>query len=103
VAKPGSTAPQAGITITNADEGKTLHIKVGGLVVVRLTAGSGMQPWNVVAPDPAVLAPAGQQTYQAVGAGTAEIAATDRPSCPPGNICPQFIQAFKATVVVDAG
>lgn len=112
-AKPTSVAPPAPpgtVTITNADQGKTFHAKIGSTVLVSLTYPSGMQPWNIQAPDPAVLAsatpppaPAGAatQAYRAIAAGTTSIMATDRAACPSGQVCPQFIQAFKATVTVD--
>ncbi|HEX6511945.1 MAG TPA: hypothetical protein VF157_06585 [Chloroflexota bacterium] len=101
---PSSPAPAAGtLTITNANEGQTLHAKVGWTVVVALTAGNGMQPWVVDPPPAAMLAPAGAgTTYRAVAPGSLSITATDRPVCQPGQVCPHFIQAFKATVIVDA-
>jgi len=112
-ANTGGSALAPAITITNADEGKTFHVKVNQVVDVSLTADSGMQNWNVQDPDPAVLKPivnpaaaAAQgvtlRAFQAAAAGTAAIMATDRPACPPGQFCPQFIRAFKATVIVDA-
>jgi hypothetical protein len=81
-------------------------------VLVILTASNGMRPWAITTPDPAILAPAanppagaGQTAlgYRAAAPGTAEIMATDRPACAPGQACPQFIVAFRATVVVDTG
>ncbi|MFI5266108.1 MAG: hypothetical protein ACHQ7M_01895 [Chloroflexota bacterium] len=99
------------MTITNADEGKTVHARIGTTVIVALKYDSGMQNWTIQPPDPAVLAPAAAlapvpstttQAYRAAAAGTAPIAATDRAACSPGQACPQFIVAFKATVIVDA-
>lgn len=97
------------ITITNADDGKTLSVAVGSTVDLVLTSDSGMQPWMVQAPDPAVLAPAASppapagavaRGYRAIAAGTTTVSATDRPACSPGQVCPHFIRAFRATVAV---
>lgn len=107
----GGTALQPNVTITTADEGKTFNVKVGAVIDVDLKADSGMQPWAVQNPDPAVLqaipnpaAAAAQgvtlRSFKAVGAGTAPIMATDRPQCSPGQACPQFIRAWKVTIVV---
>ena len=109
---PAAPAQPTGITITTADEGKTLHVKLGASVGVVLTTTTGMQPWNISPPDARILASAGNppaasgqtaQGYRAAAAGTADVTATDRPACKPGEICAQFIRAFKATVVVDPG
>lgn len=97
------------MTITDADEGKTFNVGVGTAVNLELATGSGMQPWVVEPPNAAVLAlaaappaPAGTVTqgYRAVAAGTARIMATERPTCNPGQVCPKFIRAFQATVIV---
>jgi hypothetical protein len=102
---PATPAP-ATVTVTNADLGKTLQVKVGATVVVALAAAPGMQPWVIQPPNSAVLATAapvgGSPAYRAARAGTAEIRATDRPVCNPGQACAQLVQAFKATVIVSA-
>ncbi len=68
---------------------------------VALTTDSGMNPWVIEAPNPAILAPGGSpNSYKAAGRGTATIMASERPICNPGQICPHFIRAFQATVVV---
>jgi len=68
-----------------------------------------MQNWIIEAPNPAVLAPAAApapvpsvtvQAYRAAAAGTAAIGASDRAACNPGQACPHFVLAFKATIVV---
>ena len=43
-----------------------------------------------------------RQLYRAAGPGTVTISATSRPVCNPGQVCPQFIRAWRVTVVVDA-
>jgi predicted secreted protein len=115
VAKPSAPAPaaptgQSTVTITNADEGSTIHVRTGTTVVLALKYDSGMQSWSVEAPDPAVLVPAAApppapgtttQAYRAAAGGTAAIMATDRAACNPGQACPRFVVAFRATVVVD--
>lgn len=103
---------QPAFTLTNADNGRTFHAKVGQVIDLTLRANQGMQDWVVQQPDPSILAPtpnpgaaaargATLRAFRAVAAGTATIAATDRPVCPPGQACPQFILAWKATVIVD--
>ena len=101
------------LTITNADDGKSFQVRVGQVVDVALTADSGMDNWQVANPTATILAPTVNpaaaavrgvtlRAFKAVGAGTATIEATDRPSCGPGQACPHFVRAFKATVVVAA-
>jgi len=109
----GTSALQPAATITNADENKTLHVKVGQVVDVALKAANGMDSWAVANPDPAILAPTVDpaaaaargmtlRAFKAAGAGTADLSATDRPLCNPGQVCSHLVQGFKATVVVDA-
>jgi hypothetical protein len=110
-AASGSTALAPAATISVADDRKTVQLRVGQVVDVALKADEGMDTWQVSASDPAVLTaivnPAAAavkgmalQTYKAVGSGTAELTATDRPACNPGQACSHLIRAFKATVVV---
>jgi len=100
------------LTITNADEGKTFHVKIGWLIDVGLKADQGMQNWVIQPPDPNILAAAVNsaataaqgttlRAFQAIAAGTAPISATERPTCNPGQACPQFIRGWKVTIVVD--
>ena len=109
----GTNALSPAVTITTQDDGKTFHVKVSQVVDLALQAAQGMANWEVQNPDPAVLAPtvnpaaaAAQgmtlRAFKSVATGQAVIMATDRPMCNPGVPCPQFIRAFKATVVVDA-
>lgn len=111
-AVPAPTPDSTGtLTLTNQDTGMTVQVTTGQTVVLSLAAGSGMQPWQVGTPDPNVLAPAPntaatttqgvtQSTFQAVGAGTTQLTASDRPSCAAGEMCPQFIIAYQVTVDV---
>jgi hypothetical protein len=109
----GTSALEPALTITNADDGKTFQVRVGQVVDVALKAEAGMDNWQVANPAASILAPtvnpaaaAAQgvtlRAFKAVGAGTATIEATDRPTCGPGQACPHFVRAFRATVVVAA-
>lgn len=99
-------------TLTNADAGSTYHLQLGETIDLALRAGTGFQNWEVSAPDatvlkatvdPAAAAARGMtlRAFQAVGAGQTDIAATSKPSCVAGQACPQLIQGFRVTVVVD--
>jgi hypothetical protein len=107
---PPSPLHPAG-TLTNADNGKTVHYQVGDTIDVALSAASGFQNWEVATPDLAVLVPtvnpaaaavrgATLRAFQAVGAGQTAITATSKPDCPAGQACPQPVQTFKVTVTV---
>lgn len=111
IAPAGGTALQPNLTITTADQGKSFNVKAGAVIDLDLKADSGMQPWQVQNPDPAILqaipnpaAAAAQgvtlRSFKAAGAGTATIMATERPQCSPGQACPQFIRAWKVTISV---
>ena len=104
--------PQPAFTLMNADDGKTFHLKVGQLIYLALQANQGMDNWVVQNPDPAILTPAVNpgaaavrgatlRAFAAAAPGTATISATDKATCPPGQACPQFVVAWKVTVVVD--
>ena len=110
-APPAGSAQQPSLTITNADEGKTFNVRVGAVLDVDLQADSGMQPWQLQNPPPAILqaipnpaAAAAQgvtlRSFKAVGPGTVSIMAQGRPACNPGQPCPQFIRAWRATITV---
>lgn len=107
---PTSLAPS--ISITEADNGKTFHAAIGAVITISLQAANGMQNWSVETTDRAILSlianPAATaargvtlKSFKAVGKGTAVITASDRPICNPGQICPQFIQGWRVTVIVD--
>jgi len=108
---PATAAPSAAATITVADIGKTFDLRVGQIVGVSLQATEGMEDWQLAQPNPAVLEPVANpaaaaaqgvtlRSFKAVAPGTAEISATERPVCSPGQACSHAIRAFKAVVVV---
>lgn len=100
----------AAVTVTEADDQKTVALALGQVLMVALRAAPGLQPWVITPPDPAVLAPVVDTamppvgvtaaTYRAVGRGTADISAITRPACPPGAACPAFVRLFRVTVTV---
>ena len=107
---PPSPLHPAG-TLTNADNGSTVHYKVGDTIDVALNAASGFQNWQVAPPDPAILRPtinpaaaavrgATLRAFQAVGAGTTSITASSEPTCSAGQACPQLVQGYRVTVVI---
>ena len=113
VAEPasGGTALSPAATITNAEEGKSIQVRVGQALDVVLKADDGMDPWQVANPDPAILAPTVNpaaaaakgmtlRAFKAIAPGMAAVRATDRPTCNPGQACSRLIRAFTATVVV---
>jgi len=86
---------------------------VGETVNVDLQADSGMQNWVIQPPNAAILSaipnPAAAAvrgatlaSFKAIAAGTAQLTASDRPACNPGQACPQFIRAWKVTLTVAA-
>jgi hypothetical protein len=58
----------------------------------------------IAIPNPAAAAAQGVTlaSFRAAGTGTTNLTATDRPACAPGQACPQFIRAWRATITVDA-
>ncbi len=106
---PSVSAPAR--TITEADNGKTLQVAVGAVVMLALRAPTGSDPWQVRPPDPQILMPITPpgmtaipgmtaQAYRAAGAGQTAITAESHPHCDPGKACAQVIQGFRVTVVV---
>ena len=103
---------QAAITLTNADDGKTVQVKVGQSIHVALKAPDGYKNWEVgVAANVAVLVPAVNPAatavrgatlaaFKAVGPGQTDVTATSRVDCPPGQACPLIVRAYRVTVVV---
>lgn len=109
---PSSTPrPAPGRTLTQADNGQTMHLTVGEQLSLALQAPPGFQPWQVTPPDPRVLAPVVNpaetaargvtlRAFRAVGAGQTAITASSRIECPSGQVCPALIQGFRVTVIV---
>ena len=93
-------------TITLADEGKTIALRVGDTVTVKLGTDTN---WTMETPDPKVLRqvvniaapPAGTQgTYVAVGAGSTDLRAGGGPNCGPMAPCPAIYRMFGVHIVV---
>jgi hypothetical protein len=94
----------ATISLTEADNGKTVSVKKGTRVVLAL----GEDVWTIS------MKPAGilnriknlavirgvQGIYTADTVGTTQISAEGRPNCDPGAMCAQYIKNFDATVKV---
>lgn len=92
-------------TITQKDNGKTLHIKQGSRVVISL----GEMDWTLNFSTPGVLnrikniaALLGSQgVYTADTVGTTVLTAEGRPHCEPGEMCAQYIVNVTTTIVVE--
>lgn len=98
--------PPAGIEITGDDNGRSFNAVVGQQVTVRL--GSGLS-WSVSYEPPGILvavpgvnalAQGVQGILRAAQPGTVTVVGSGRPICKPGEICPQFVTRFTATIVV---
>ena len=99
-------------TITNADNGMTVQIKVGDRIALVLQAPTGFDPWDVAPPDPHILMPVPNpaaaaargvtlRAFLAAGPGQTTIMATDRVHCDTTQgACAGAIQGFRVTVVV---
>jgi len=112
-----TSLPGTQLTITQADNGRTISLAVGDRVLLDL---GGSLNWNVRIDNPAVLAPlpdnppmpspsigvappvpAAQGIFEARAGGTATLTATGTPICLPDQACPQFLVLFKVTFVVE--
>lgn len=98
-------------TITNADDGGTIQIKVGDRIALALQSPAGSDPWEVALPDAQILMPVPNpaaavvqgvtlRAFLAVGPGQAAITAQDRIHCAAGQACAGAIRAFRVTIVV---
>ena len=111
-----SPVPGSQVTITHADNGRTIPLAVGDRVLLDL--GDSLN-WDVRIDNPDVLAPlldnpavpapsigvappvpAAQGLYEARADGTATLTATGSPICLPDQACPQLLMLFKVTFVV---
>jgi len=91
----GCAAPGPSVTVTDADNGGVVCLTAGGKLTLALT-GSG---WKKPTVDGAILKPAGDTTFTAVGAGKATLTSS-HPACPTGTITCHALQAFLVHVVV---
>ena len=109
--KPGPFGQ--GVQLTQADDGKTIQTRVGQTIYLALTAPQGFANWDVAPPDGAVLVgvpnPAAAavrnatlRAFRAAAAGHADITATSKPDCQPGQVCAQVIRLYRVTVTVSA-
>ena len=112
-----SPVPGSQVTITRADNGRTIPLAVGDRVLLDLGASLN---WDVRIDNPAVLAPlirdnppvpappaevappapGAQGLFEVRATGTATLTATGSPICLPDQACPQFLVFFKVTFVV---
>lgn len=114
-AMPSPTPAPGGVTfartITNADDGGMVQIKVGDRIALALQAPVGSDPWEVALPDAQVLMPVPNpaaaavqgvtlRAFRAVGPGQVAITAQDRLHCVAGQACAGAIRAFRVTIVV---
>nr|BBH94496.1 hypothetical protein KTA_26950 [Thermogemmatispora argillosa] len=104
------TLPEQAVIVRNTQNGQTITVHRGTLVVFELPFG---QRWETPAGSQGVLElqqPAGyasQQAhaciwrYVAQGSGQSEVVFIARPLCQPHQLCPQYIMRFSFTVAVE--
>ncbi len=110
VAGPGfdpSPTPISSVTVTKADNQKTITAHVG--VHIQIALGEDIN-WQLESPDGVVLAREAKQNYllvrgtQAIwlarSAGRSTIKASGGMNCPSGSACPMLLAVFSATVEV---
>lgn len=93
-------------TLTEADNGAMLTVPVGDTIELRLDPSLNWQlslsSIGVLTRPPLALVQGVQGLWIASTPGQTVISATGSAQCNPGSACPQFIQAWKATVTVTA-
>jgi len=110
VAGPGadpSPTPMSSVTVTKADNQRTLTAHVGDHIQIAL--GEDIN-WQLESPDGVVLARETTRNYllvrgtQAIllarSAGRSTIKASGGMNCPSGSLCPMLLAVFTATVEV---
>lgn len=92
-------------TVTQADNGKTVHVKQGSRIVVSLGEDVWtltMTPMNIINRIKNIMVMRGSQgVYTADNVGTTVLAGEGRPNCDGKEMCAQYIIAFKTTIVVE--
>ncbi len=94
-----------GLTVTMADNGKTIPLAVGQRFLLSL--GQDFD-WTVTVDDPGIVSrvvnitvvKGAQGVYEAKKAGTTTLHATGVPICPPGRACIQIALEFRVQMVV---
>ncbi|MYU55331.1 MULTISPECIES: hypothetical protein [Streptomyces] len=101
------------VTLTNADDGRTVTVARGDTVTVKLTGirDQGVRwAWS----EPAATAPGvlrrsrggtspdggASAVFRAVGRGTSDVTAYRRCVAAPGHVCPRIVIRWRAAVVV---
>lgn len=91
-------------TITQADNGKTIHVKQGTHVVLslgELTWSLNFTPLGIINRIKNIAVLRGSQgVYTADTIGTTVLQAEGRPICNPGELCAQYIVNVTTTIVV---
>ena len=101
----GTGSASAGLTITQADDGKTINVANGSEFLVKL--GSDYN-WTVTVDNPNVVSRVvgvmvvrgAQGIYQADQPGHATLNATGTPVCPAGQMCSDLALAFQVQINV---
>ncbi|GEM_PF-3641906 len=98
-------------TITEADNGKTIRVKVGDVLSLALRGPDGFQNWEIASPDARLLTPIVNpvaaaargvtlRAFRAIDAGQTDLTATTKPICTTGQACTQVVRSFDVKVVV---
>jgi hypothetical protein len=98
-------APGPSVTITRADDGSTVALRVGDRFLLQL--GEEFN-WNVTISDPSVVkrvpnvlvVRGAQGIYEAERAGETDVTATGVLNCPPNQPCPQLAALFRVHMSV---
>ncbi len=98
-------APQSSITVTRADDGGTVTLRVGDRFLLKLGDdfiwSATVSDQSVVRRVPNILVVHGAQgVYEALREGETDLNATGTPNCPPQQPCPQIAVAFHVHLVV---
>ncbi len=105
ITSAGAVPTPGALTVTLADNGKTITMTNGQTFLLNLGAD---YDWAVDVADQSVLSRVpnitvirgAQGVYQARRAGTTTLAAQGKVICPPSQVCPQVIVDFRIQVVV---